>query len=51
MDFSGADKEPADKQYIIGTTYTVSVYNMVQRCVYIDNLYMQDSPGNVVKEW
>lgn len=51
VDFSGADKEPADKQYIIGTTYTASVHNYVQRCVYIDNLYMQDSPGNVVKEW
>lgn len=51
VDFSGIDKEPADKQYIIGTTYTASIYNYVQRCVYIDNLYMQDSPGNVVKEW
>ena len=51
VDFSGADKEPADRQYLIGTTYTVSVYNYAQRCVYIDNLYMQDSPGNVVKEW
>ena len=51
VDFSGIDKEPADKQYIIGTTYTANLYNMAQRCVYIDNLYMQDSAGNVVKEW
>ena len=51
VDFSGIDKEPADRQYLIGTTYTASIHNYVQRCVYIDNLYMQDSPGNVVKEW
>ena len=51
VDFSGYDKMPADRQYLIGTTYTASVHNYVQRCVYIDNLYMQDSPGNVVKEW
>ena len=51
VDFSGIDKEPADKQYIIGTTYTASLYNYAQRCVYIDNLYMQDSANNIVKEW
>ena len=51
VDFSGYDKMPADRQYLIGTTYTASVHNYVQRCVYIDNLYMQDSAGNVVKEW
>ena len=51
VDFSGVGKMPADRQYIIGTTYTASVHNYVQRCVYIDNLYMEDSANNVVKEW
>ena len=51
VDFSGIDKEPADRQYLIGTTYTAGLYNYAQRCVYIDNLYMQDSANNVVKEW
>ena len=51
VDFSGVDKMPADRQYIIGTTYTAGVHNMAQRCVYIDNLYMEDSANNVVKEW
>ena len=51
VDFSGVDKMPCEQQYLIGTTYTANLYNMAQRCVYIDNLYMQDSANNVVKEW
>lgn len=51
VDFSGYEKTPADVQYLIGTTYTASMYSMNQRCVYIDNLYMQDSANNIVKEW
>lgn len=51
VDFSGVDKMPCEQQYLIGKTYTASIYNYVQRCVYIDNLYMEDSPNNIVKEW
>lgn len=51
VDFSGVDKMPCEQQYLIGTTYTASIYNYAQRCVYIDNLYMQDSANNIVKEW
>lgn len=51
VDFSAPDFGPADRQYLIGTTYNASVNSNAQRCVYVDNLYMQDSAGNVVKEW
>lgn len=51
VDFSGNDYAPLDRQYLIGSTYSAGVHNLAQRMVYIDNLYMQDSAGNVVKEW
>ena len=51
VDFSGVDKMPCEQQYLIGKTYTAGVHNYAQRCVYIDNLYMEDSVNNIVKEW
>lgn len=50
-EFSSPELTPTSPQYLIGTSYTASVYNTVQRMCIIDNLYLEEGDGNTVREW